>query len=699
MPDYTGSLGLDISEFEQAISELADEIPHLESELRQLNAQIAILERSGKSSGAEYQRLTRVQKELGTVLEGSKKQMAAFTGELDQVPAKSTNILQSLSKLRANIGLIFSGVALGGVIALTKSLLNFGKEIKDTATTAGVLPEALQRIQSALSDKLSADDTSSALHTLNALMKETKAGGVEAESKLAQLGITFDDIKSKSPDEVLRKLADYVKNSADKTEALRAVTNAFGDDLGAKLIPALVRGGAAIEEAMKRASAAGDELVDAAAEGGRALDQWGRDFKTFGLTAVSWLDKVAKKIQSTVIAADQTQIREGFFKGAVAYAEDDPNNPKNRSNKTNNAPSARRAKPYKPEQPQGSQKDSISALKSELDLLSAQQEIARKIAPEYQKQAELLDAQKKHLEDQLSILDKSRVPEREKIKLAIDQNDEAQRALGFASRLRDAQISLNQAQAGKGRGFYEEQRIRLAELSKLAKEYRVAEAQNQKEVMASINAEQRAKTWSIIESQEAHDDELDTLSLQTKEMESQQKGLLGLVTQVQVIEKYQQSIVMALRNQNAESFALISKQRSLSQKQANAEEHDITPRQRIEARRAARDLERKNRQQIARDAEMGRRASGNYSEKSNREAAPINPFETSVVYDHLTRPTGKTGENRGAKGIRINESQDKSEQLRIAKEREAKAASNSSDKYDQAITAILNIASEVTGGR
>ncbi len=695
MPDYTGSIGLDISEFEQGISELADEIPQLESELRQLNAQIAILERTGKSSGAEYQRLTRVQKELGIVLEGSKKQMAAFTGALDQVPAKSTNILQSFSKLRATIGLVFSGVALGGVIAFGKSLLNFGKEISETAIKAGVLPEALQRIQAALSDKLSADDTSSALHTLNALMKETKSGSAEAESKLAQLGITFDDIKNKSPDEVLRKLADYVKNSTDKTEALRAVTNAFGDDLGAKLIPALEKGSDEIKRLGDEAKVAADSQIEAANAGARAIDRWGTAIKQNVLSSIGWWDAWSKKFGADL---GETQAGKVIMPKGIPLAQAPTSSP-DAAQRSSPSPQKNQTSATAGAASKKQEASTASALKSELDLLSAQQEIAQKIVPEYQKQSELLDAQKKHLQDQLSILDESRTLEREKIRLAIDQNDEAKRALGYASRLRDAQIALNVAQSSKGRGYYEEQRIKLEELAKLAKEYEVANDQRQKDAMASINAEQRAKTWSIIESAEAHEDELSALNLQNLEIEAQQKGLLGLVTQVQVIEKYQQSIVAAIRSQNYEAANLLLKQQALSQKQANAAEHDITPRQRIAARRAARDLERKNRQQIARDMEMERRASGDYSSESNRQAAPIDPFEDSGVRNHLTRPTGKTGENRGAKGIRIKESQDKSEQLRIAKEREAKAASNSSDKYDQAITAILNIASEVTGGK
>jgi hypothetical protein len=603
MADYTGSIGLDISEFEEGISELMEEIPQLEAELKQLNAQMAILERTGKTTGSSWESMKRQQEDLNGILSASKKQLSDFNAVVGDGEKKTLDISKGISTFGKSLAALGLSLTVAGLVSFGKSLLNFSKEVKDASLATGVLPENLQRIQAALSGMVSADDTTSALHAINAELRAAKAGSADAEYRLKQLGITFDDIRSKSPDEVLKKIADYVKNAKDPVEALRAVTNMFGDDLGAKLIPALKQGGDAIGEMAGRAKVASDEQIDAAAKGQKALERWGNAFKQFSLSAISELDKLNNRLADMITNESMKSIREGFFKGAVAYEENDPRNPRNRD-KPNpaNYKGGRRVqgKGGSQEEERPSQ---VSALSIESELLKAQSEIARKMIPEYEKQAQLLEVQRKSLEGKLSILDKSRTAEREQLELQISQNFQAQKSLELAAASREVQIELNKVGAEMEVGYEARRKMNLAEINALNKQYEIASRINDQAAMAAILDQKRKAFLNQLSDDRAFKDANRALKNQTLEIEAQSKGMLTLAKTYETIEKFQQQILQAHRDQNTEAAALLLKQQKLAQQAGMAAQARVTPSERNEARNAARAERRDAKKQQRREDE------------------------------------------------------------------------------------------------
>ncbi|MFA7301866.1 MAG: hypothetical protein WC069_06170 [Candidatus Shapirobacteria bacterium] len=698
MPDYTGSIGLDISEFEKGIADLANEIPQLETELRQLNAQIAIMERSGKSSGAEYQRLTRVQKELGVVLGDSKRQMASFTEAIG--PQKTGLITRGLTSISAAAKLVGITLGVGAFIAATKSLLDFGKQVRDTATVSGVLPQSLLGIQSALSDKLGADDTYAALHTLNALMRETKAGSAEAQDKLSQLGITFEDIKSKSPDEVLLKLADYVKNAKDPVEALRAVTNAFGSDLGAKLIPALSKGADEIKILAKNSITASNEIINAASEGGRALSQWEREFKIFGLTVAGVIRKIVdfkSEIKdagaATILKTDNAELRETISQlnaiaelrsrvnqGGVSPIADiknrmitsdlrkkgiqipldmSPGDISKMAQKMQenemiaNLPKAPAIRGDKggargrgTSSTRTSRADESGPLGYQVKLQRELAEIAKsETTPEYEKQRQILEAHRKATEAELELKKDQNSLEVEVLKLKSAQLDEALRAVNYAQELRDVQIESNLVQASVGRGYYAEQASSLAKLAALNKQFQIARATGNEEEAAAVMKSRRDEAFAMIARHEGRRDSLRALNAETKEMEAQQKGLLEQAKAVAAAEKYQQGILQAIREQNSEAAALLIKQKAINTQASQAAQKRLTPREKAEARRAGRIEASDAAKQRAREDEAERR------QKSGKSGRGIDELVASkqarlAAEKEIQDESGKTDSQR-----------------------------------------------------
>lgn len=704
MPEEIGTLGLDITPFTDSLSELSSEIPQLEEEIKQATAQLALMERTARgaadgvqASSAAIERQRRIIKELNSTLEDSKREYKAFNAVVDESPKKTATAFQSLSKLRSSIGLLFSGVALGGIIGGIKSLLDFGNQISTTSKEAGVLPEKLQRIQAALSDKLSADDAATALKTLNGALVQAKSGGDAAEDitdKFRQLGISFDDIKSKSPDQIFLQLADYVRDAKEPFEALRAVSLIFGQEFAQKLIPAIKQGGAAIEDAGNKATVASDKMIESAARGEKALTRFGNFLKQATLKAAGdWAELFSGGIDEET--AERTRKAEELVKKSKEFIAANAN-----AGKTGK-PSAIIGVPTAPAAP-ASTSPASSPDGAKLELLKAQIETSKLLAPEYEKQANLLVSQNEYLEKKQKLLSEADLTGRAQLQLQMEQNNEALRALGFAQEMRDAEIELDERRASKGRGFYEEQGIQLAELEKLAKAYRIEERKGadmqDRQKMAAINAERRNKAFAYIEAKEQHDDEMASMRLQTREMDAQQQGMLGLVSTITNISTYQEAIVNALRNQNLEAADLLRKQQAIAAVTAKAAEHDITPAQRVAARRQAKETQRKARQQEAREAELQRRGNGEYATGSSRQAAPIDPFATDLK--GRTDPTGKTGgaDNR-TKGVRISEEKAKADAVAAQKAREAQATKESANNYEAAVQAVIAIAAEVTNSK
>jgi hypothetical protein len=398
MPEEIGKIGLDISDFQDGLADLAVLIPEVEQEIKQMNAQLALMELRGEQGTKAFVSLSNKIKEQGIFLAESKKQFASFNSVIgDEAPKKTKTLIQSLSALRSNIGLIFSGVALGGAVGFIKSLLSFGLQIKETSIVAGVLPENLQKIQAALAGNLSADETSSALKTLNNLLAQAKAGSVDAQQSLDRFGASAED----TADTALLKFAEYIKNTDNEVVALNVSTNTFGDDLGRKIIPAVSIGAEAIKAMGDASFVASEQMIDFSANGERALQKLSQDSK-----------KAALSFSGTV-ATIWENLKLGNIKGAARMLWTGNPNPEDSMNFPVSEPDIRKTFPktkpttesqkpttgetQKPSESKSKNKD----LAASLALLDTETEIAKSIAPEYVKQKQLLVAQQEKLNQEL----------------------------------------------------------------------------------------------------------------------------------------------------------------------------------------------------------------------------------------------------------------------------------------------------------
>lgn len=104
----------------------------------------------------------------------------------------------------------------------------------------------------------------------------------------------------------------------------------------------------------------------------------------------------------------------------------------------------------------------------------------------------------------------------------------------------------------------------------------------------------------------AYGDELTALRLQTQATEAHFKGMQGVAEQAEIVAKFDKEIATQLRAGNKEAADMLKRQKEIALATERAREHDVTPRKRREDRRDARIVQRKARQQLAREDSLRR---------------------------------------------------------------------------------------------
>lgn len=91
------------------------------------------------------------------------------------------------------------------IVKLTKNSLNYSKSVVDGAKKMGMSTEAYQKwLTAAKSVGASQDDLNEGMENLNQLLTDASNGSAEAIVALSKLGLSYDDLKDKSPEEQMK---------------------------------------------------------------------------------------------------------------------------------------------------------------------------------------------------------------------------------------------------------------------------------------------------------------------------------------------------------------------------------------------------------------------------------------------------------------------------------------------------------------
>lgn len=214
-----------------------------------------------------------------TKLSTADKHLGSFKAQAKKATASIKKSFAGVSKSLGNLAgkLKLPGfLSIAGFALLQESSISAAKEIQNLANATGSSVREIQIASLAMKQLgLDTDDVGDTFNTLADRAKDAKDGMQSYIDDFRLVGIEVDDLKGKRPAELFELFADAIQKTEDPVKRSAAVVRILGDDLGRKLMPALMRGSEGFRQVGREADAAGIIMsagtVAAAEAAGRSM--------------------------------------------------------------------------------------------------------------------------------------------------------------------------------------------------------------------------------------------------------------------------------------------------------------------------------------------------------------------------------------------------------------------------------------------
>lgn len=217
------------------------------------------------------------------------------------------SLVGSFDSMAKGIGASMAAAfTVGAVVGAAKSLLDFAGQLQDQAEALGINTEKLQGLQGALSQSgVSAEKFTKGMATLAQNIEQAKNDTGTARDSFEALGITFEDIANDSPDELILKIADGLKNAKDPAAAFAAALDLLGKN-NINFVAGLKGGREEVDNLANSIKKLSAEDVATIAKAGDEFEQLGNRIKVEGSEILTYLLKQKKAIEAVGIAFKNT---------------------------------------------------------------------------------------------------------------------------------------------------------------------------------------------------------------------------------------------------------------------------------------------------------------------------------------------------------------------------------------------------------
>jgi hypothetical protein len=234
-------------------------------------------------------------------------------GAIDQTAAVLKRVAARFKAIGAAITSIgIKTLAAGGTltapfIAATKIFADMGDEINKASQRTGIAVEELSALKYAADQSGSSlGDLEVSLKKMSVLITNAREGQKQAIETLSKLGLTFDDLKDRTPDVQFKVIADNLAKVSDATTKASLAIDVFGKS-GTQLLPLLADGEKGLQALEDRARDLGltfsQEDADAATKFGDILSDLWKQFKQVNFVVG---EAIAKFLQPYAEAATRT---------------------------------------------------------------------------------------------------------------------------------------------------------------------------------------------------------------------------------------------------------------------------------------------------------------------------------------------------------------------------------------------------------
>lgn len=167
----------------------------------------------------------------------------------------------------------FSGaVSIGAIVQFGKSMIELGSNINDTADQVQLSTDAFQELTYAFGQNgTDAETATKGLQKLAENLETARGGNEKMVASFARLGVTWEDLNSLSPEEILARLADGFAEIEDPAAAVSLSLDLMGK-AGSKMAVTLRQGSDELARLRGEASKLSREEVEALDKAGDQID-------------------------------------------------------------------------------------------------------------------------------------------------------------------------------------------------------------------------------------------------------------------------------------------------------------------------------------------------------------------------------------------------------------------------------------------
>lgn len=214
---------------------------------------------------------------ISAYTQGLKDGLAKAKGDVDKFAKETEGTFSGLGGKIA--GFFTFTAALSEVQRFGTALLQMASDTQDAADNLSMSAESVQGLSDAFADAgVSREKFTAGMSKLNENVQAARDGNVNMIESLERLGVTWADIRDKSPEEILYLIAEATKNAKDPLANLAALMDVFGKS-GKSMKAGLMEGG----EGLKKLRDESDKISDADI---KRLDSWGDALAKLGRSAM-----------------------------------------------------------------------------------------------------------------------------------------------------------------------------------------------------------------------------------------------------------------------------------------------------------------------------------------------------------------------------------------------------------------------------
>jgi len=186
--------------------------------------------------------------------------------------AFSAGIPKAASSREGFAGKLGISLGVGAVVAFGKSVMGMAGNLQDASDNLNINVESLQELEHAFAQGgVSSEQFEKGLTKLNQSIQSAREGNKAAIATFEKMGVSWDDLHTKSPDEILMLMADAAKNSTDPVGTLTSLTELLGK-AGAKMAGGMRQGADELSRLGQEAAKLNEADVKAIADLGDSAD-------------------------------------------------------------------------------------------------------------------------------------------------------------------------------------------------------------------------------------------------------------------------------------------------------------------------------------------------------------------------------------------------------------------------------------------